>query len=429
MPELEKTQLEQMLEGVKAINEKQDALEKKWDSLDVEGLNKAKEDVIKIHEEAQAAEQKRVAMQQSIDAVTKTLEKGLRDPKTGEFKEYEEAFSRYLKKGHKVDEQLVSDVVEDMVSKGTYGVTGNDKDMVIKDLVAGSNVDGGFWLTADRSNRISTRMFETSPVRAVATIETTTSDVWEIILDDGEADYGWVGEVSSRADTNTPEIGLIKIPIHEIYAQPKASQKILDDAGFDIAGWLERKVGSRFTRAENTAFVSGDGSQKPKGFLSYAAWAAEGTYQRNAVEQYETASALTIEADDLIKLQGLLLSDYDPNAIFGTKRKTLYEDLFTLKDGNDAYLINPRLISEGGQLVILGKPIVLMNDIPEVAANSLSLVYGDFREGYTIVDRFGIRVLRDPYTAKPYIKFYTTKRVGGAVTNYEALKILKIKAS
>ena len=421
--------LKKMVTGVAAINDKQAELEEKLDPLDVDALNKAKDDVIKLHEDAQAAAQERTAQAEAIKSLTKAVEKGLRSPETGERKEYEEAFSQYMKKGVSVDSSLIDGIVADMIEKGCYGVTDNDKEMLKKDLSAGSNVDGGFWLTTDRSSRISTRVFETSPIRSIATIETTTSDLWEIILDDDETDYGWVGEVTARPDTNTPEIGLIKIPIHEIYAQPRATQKILDDAGFDIAGWLERKVGARFTRAENTSFVTGDGASKPKGFLTYAAWAAAGTYERNAIEQITSAASGVIDADDLIKFQGSLISDYDPNAMWGMKRKTLYDNIFTLKAGTtNEYLINPRIVAEGGQLVLLGKPIVLMNDLPDVAANSLSVVYGDFREGYTIVDRFGIRVLRDVYTAKPYTKFYTTKRVGAGVTNFEAIKILKTKS-
>jgi HK97 family phage major capsid protein len=257
----------------------------------------------------------------------------------------------------------------------------------------------------------------------------TTSDVMEILLDDDEADCGWVGEVDDRDDTDSPQIGLIKIPIHEMYAQPKATQKMLDDAGLDLEGWLSRKVEMRLGRKENTAFVVGDGSQKPKGFLSYDAWSSAGVYQRNAVEQIITDAASTIAGDDLIELQNSLIEDYQAGATWGMKRATWFL-IATLKTstGGD-YLLNPRVIAEGAEKILLGNGVTFMNDMPVKADNALPIVYADFKEFYTVVDRFGIRILRDPYTAKPYVRFYTTKRVGGAVTNYEAGKILKVLAT
>jgi HK97 family phage major capsid protein len=297
-----------------------------------------------------------------------------------------------------------------------------------KDLLAGSAPDGGFFLSNDRSSRVSMRVFETSPVRSVATVETTTADVWEVLIDDDEPASGWVGEVQDRPKTDSAQVALIKIPIHEQYAMPQATQKILDDAGFDIAGWHQRKVADKFSRLENTAFVSGDGSAKPKGFLSYSAWAAAGTYQRDAVEQVTTAASGTIAGDDLIGLQGSLIENYQPGAAWMMRRATFFNSIMTLADTAGQYLLNPLMIAQGADLQLLGKPVVLAADMPAVAANALSVCYANWREFYTVVDRLGIRILRDPLTSKPYVKFYTTKRVGGAVTNYEAGKILKIKA-
>jgi len=341
--------------------------------------------------------------------------------------EYSHDMAAYMRKGTAIAPELHEATIKRFMQKSLYGADEAEIDAQVKDLVAGSGPDGGYHIIAERSNRMIERIFETSPIRGLANLVTTTSDVFEFILDDDEADCEWVGEVSSRDDTGTPKIGMIKIPAHEIFAQPKASQKMLDDAGFDIEGWLNRKVSSRIGRKENTSFVVGDGAEKPKGFLDYANWAVAGQYQRNAVEQITSGTSGSFDGDDLINLQNQLIEDYQTGATWSLKRAT-FTTIMQLKGSNGQYLLNPRVLSEGGDKVLLGASVTFMNDMPGVAANALSIAIADWTEFYTIVDRFDIRVLRDPYTAKPYIKFYTTKRTGGAVTNYEAGKILKIQA-
>lgn len=438
MPELE-SKLEDIVKGVEALNAKHAEFESKSTADTAESkaiLDKIKEDIVKNVEASQKERTELAAivhqqkedfemLQKSIIAGTKGGDEGLKSA----FDEYNNHFAAFMKKGIPVPAEDVERIYRDIAIKSSHGASDNDIEIEVKTLVAGSNVDGGFFLTTDRSSAMSKRIFETSPMRPLADIQTTTSDVWEIILDDGEPDAGWVGEVSARPDTNTAGVGLIQISIHELYAKPKATQKMLDDAGFDIAAWHQGKVTRKFGRIENTSFTIGDGSKKPKGFSSYPAWDTAGTYQRDAVEQHETATATSIEADDLIALQGLLIEDYQNAAQWAMKRQTFFNNILTLKDSQGAYLINPRLIAEGGRLVLLGQPVNLFNDMPIVANNSLSVAIADWREFYTIVDRMGIRVLRDPFTETPYIKFYTTKRVGGAVTNFEAGKILKTKSS
>ena len=161
--------------------------------------------------------------------------------------------------------------------------------------------------------------------------------------------------------------------------------------------------------------------------MSHAAWAVNGTYERNKIEQIVSGTSAVVKADGLISLQNALLEAYQPNAKFLMKRAT-FGAVSKLKDGTGAYLLNPMMLPQGATMVLLGKPVIFADDIAAIAANSLSIAYGDFQKAYTIVDRMGIRVLRDPYTTKPFIKFYTTKRVGGAVTNYQALKIQKLAA-
>lgn len=427
--------LNKIIEGVKSLNEKHADLESRsaTDTAEAkEALEKIKTDITNATQEMQEMKQKAAAQEESFNLMQKEVlarngndNNGIKEL----FKEYDNHLAKYLRKGVPVPDEDVEKICNDIAKKTLFGVNEDQISREQKDLVAGSNTDGGFFLTTDRSNTMSVRMFETSALRPIANVQTTTSDVWEIILDDDEPDSGWVGEVTSRPDTDTAQIGLVKIPIHELYAQPRATQKMIDDAGFDIVSWHQNKVTSKFSRDENLAFTTGDGASKPKGFLSYAAWAVAGTYERNAVEQLTSATATTIEADDLIALMGALLEDYQGNAQWAMSRETFFNYILTLKDSYGQYLINPRLIAEGGQMVILGRPVNLFGDMPNVANNALSVAIADWREFYTIIDRMGIRVLRDPYTSKPYVRFYTTKRVGGAVTNFEAGKILKIKSS
>ena len=334
----------------------------------------------------------------------------------------------FMRTGTPISAETSEAVTRALCEKSFHGIGDDRKEAEMKTLIAGVNPQGGYFIRAERSATMIQRIFETSPVRGIANIETTNSDTFEIVIDDDEATSGgWVGETSSRGNTDTPDIGLLTIPIHEQFAQPKATQKMLDDAGFDIEGWLSRKVTNKMSRFENTAFVTGNGSQKPRGFLSLDAWAAAGVYERNALEQVNSGSAGAFTGDGVKKLQNALIEDYQARAIFGIKR-VAWEDIITLKDGNGAYLLDPRSFKVGDTLTLLGKPVIFMNDMPIVAANSLSMVYGDFSVGYTIVDRIGFRVIRDEVTDKPFIKFYTTKRTGADVTNYESLKIQKLAA-
>lgn len=427
--------LTKIVEGVKALNDKHAELEKKSETASAEGketLDKIKKEICDATEAMQEMKQKAAAQEESFNLMQKEFLANAgesKDELEKAFKEYDNHLAGYFRKGIPIPSDDVDRICKDIAKKSMYGVADERIDRETKDLAAGSNADGGFWLTTDRSNTMSVRMFETSPLRPIANVQTTTSDVWEIILDDDEPDSGWVGEVTARPDTDTAQIGLIKIPIHELYAQPRATQKMIDDAGFDIVSWHQGKVSRKFARDENLAFVSGDGASKPKGFLTYAAWAAAGTYERNAVEQVTGATASVIEADDLIGLQGSLFEPYQAGSQWAMSRETFFNSILTLKNVDGGYLISPRLLSEGGQMVLLGRPVNLFGDMPNVADNALSVALADWREFYTIVDRMGIRVLRDPYTSKPYVRFYTTKRVGGAVTNYEAGKLLKIKAA
>lgn len=278
---------------------------------------------------------------------------------------------------------------------------------------------GGYWVTPEMSDRITQIVFETSPVREFAAIEQIGTDSWEIISDENQAGFGWVGEQESRTETTTPDIGKRTIFAHEMYAEPRATQKLLDDAGFNVEAWLAGKVAERFARAEATAFVSGDGVARPRGFTTYAAGTSTGQ-----IEQITSTSNDALHGDDVYNMIYALKAPYRRNARFMMARLTI-RDIRLLKDANGQYLWQPNY-QAGEPQMVGGFPIEQADDMAAVGDANLPIAFGDFRAGYTIVDRMGIRTLRDPYTAKPNVKFYTTRRVGGDVVNYEAIKLLVI---
>ena len=336
---------------------------------------------------------------------------------------------RYLRHGTEFSPEIKEAIVIAMTEKAYHGLSDSEREHEVKALIEGSNPDGGYWLRPERLAKIVTRIFETSPVRQFASTVTTATNMVELIIDDEEADTGgWVGEVQKRDNTGTPQIGKLSIPVHEQFAQPLASQDMIDDAGFDLEAWVGGKVSRKMSRFENTAFVVGNGSQKPKGFMAYVAWAAAGVYERDAIEQFASGAVGDVTSDAFKEMQNGLIEDYQAGAIWAMKRAS-FANVITLKDPQGRYIFESRFINNRDEMRLLGKQVVFMNDIQGVANNALSYAYGDFAETYTIVDRMGIRVLRDALTQKPFIKFYTTKRVGGAITNFEALKIMKIDAS
>jgi HK97 family phage major capsid protein len=426
--------VDDMAQAVTAQREKVDALEKKYDGVNLESLKKMDSEIEilgqKISDAAVAQEGAQKAADQQMEIMQKTIGQiiagmGEKGEQKGEMSEVSKAFTNFLRssRSESAYEKMLESVADSIIKKEAFG---GDSEKIVKDLVLGSDGDGGYLAPTEFGATIMGRIFETSPVRSVANVITTAASEISFVLDDDEPDAGWVGEVDSRDDTSTPKVGQIIIPAHEIFAQPKATQKLLDDAGVNVEQWLAGKVSRKIGRVENTSFVVGDGSQKPKGFLSYAAWTTPGEYERNAVEQINSGISASFDGDSFKTLQNSLIEDYQASAVFMMKRAT-WSNVTKLKDNEDRYLFD--MISnfrDGDTLQVLGKRVILANDMPDQAADSLSVVYGDFGEGYTIADRIGIRVLRDPYTSKPFIKFYTTKRTGGAVTNYEALKIMKL---
>ena len=302
----------------------------------------------------------------------------------------------------------------------------------VKTMSVGSDPDGGYFVTPDVTGRIVKKVYESSPVRQYASAQTISTDALEGIEDLGEAGAGYAGEHATSGNTDTPQVGKWKIPVFWIDTEPKATQQLLDDAAVDIEAWLGGKVADKFARFENNQFVAGN-ANKIRGFISgYDVAADDGTgvtwgkigYVATGVDGDFAASA---KGDKLYDLMGLLKNEYLNGAAWFTRRSVI-TDIRKFKDGQNNYLWQPSFIA-GQPETIMGYPVARMEDVPAKASNSYSLAFGNLKEAYQIVDRQGIRVLRDPYTAKPYVKFYTTKRTGGGVVNYEAIKLMKFGTS
>lgn len=295
----------------------------------------------------------------------------------------------------------------------------------LKDFTVNVDSNGGFMVAPEMADFMSTVAFETSPLRSVARTMTISSDALEIPLNDKRFTVNKVGETQTAGKSATPDFGLIRIPTYIYEARPQASQKMLDDAAWDVEGYIAREVADEIGRAENTDFFTGNGSTAPQGLLTLPAWASAGTYERNKLEQILSGTSGAVTADFFKSLQGSLKEAYQANATWLMKRSTWLRAL-TLKDGQGRYLIgNDLLAGNFNQPELLGKKVVLCDDMAAVGANSLSVAYGDFQRGYIIVDRIGVRILRDPYTAKPMVEFYTTKRTGGGVYNFDCIKLGK----
>ncbi|MBV8061580.1 MAG: phage major capsid protein [Alphaproteobacteria bacterium] len=324
---------------------------------------------------------------------------------------YKQAFLNYIAKGNEVDLSSLQTKALEVINNG----------------------EGGFMVPPEMSDRIVTRQFDTTPMRQLATVMTISSDAVEMLRDTNEPSASWISELGVPSDTNDGGIGRIRIPVHELYAQPKATQKLLDDAVLNVEEWLINKVAAKFSRAENNAFVVGDGIGMPRGFTSYTAQAVSDSTRSWGVLQYvptgvNGAFATSSPADVLFDLVYQLRVGYHPKASFIMPRAVSDMIRKFKENTTQAYIWQPGL-QQGQPSTLLGFPVYLGEDMPPVATGSYSLAFGNFEEGYTIVDRTGMQILRDPYTGAPFIKFRCTKRTGGDVVNFEAIKLLKFSAS
>jgi HK97 family phage major capsid protein len=311
-----------------------------------------------------------------------------------------------------------------------YVRKGDGLDIEVKAMSEGSNADGGYTVPLEIERTIDRVLSQASPIRAIACVRQIGGGTYRKPITTAGAASGWVGETGSISQTGTPTLAALDFPAMELYAMPAATQTLLDDSQVDIEQWLADEVQVVFAEQEGAAFVNGDGSNKPKGFLHYTnvadaswSWGNIGYVASGA----DGAFAASNPSDALLDLAYAPKQGYRANGRWVMNRKT-ESAVRKFKDDNGNYIWQPGTAA-GQPATIFGYPVTESEDMPDIASNSTSIAFGDFARGYLIVDRVGIRVLRDPYSAKPYVLFYTTKRVGGGVQNFEAIKLMKFAAS
>ena len=296
-----------------------------------------------------------------------------------------------------------------------------------KALSAAVNSDGGYLVDPQTSDRVKSVLNATASIRAIASVVQVEATSYDVLVDHADVGAGWATETGAVSETDTPQIDRITIPLHELSALPKASQRLLDDSAFDLEGWLAGRVADRFARAEAAAFVSGNGIDKPRGFLTHATidndiwvWGSLGTVPTGADGAFDGADAIV----DLVYALG---AAYRARAVFVMNSKTAGA-VRKMKDNDGRFLWSDGLAAaEPARL--LGYPVLIAEDMPDIASGSHAIAFGDFAAGYTIAERPDLRVLRDPFSAKPYVLFYATKRVGGDVSDFAAIKLLRFAAA
>jgi HK97 family phage major capsid protein len=296
-----------------------------------------------------------------------------------------------------------------------YIKKGISDNLETKALSNGVNGDGGFLITPQLHHDIVEKVYEASPIRNLANVVNITTASLDVVIEDTRAGALWNGENTSVGDTASPTFTRKNIVVHDLIAQPKATIRFLEDNSVDAETWLAGRLADNFTASENAAFINGDGVNKPKGILSYV-----GT----SLTPLNSGVAGGLSGDSIVNLVYSLPEQYHGNAAFVMSRATA-QVIRQLKDSTGHYIWASNFAA-GQPETLLGHPVHLSSDMPNPANNSISVLFGDLSKAYTIVDRQDITILRDQYTDKPFVKFYATKRVGGDVVNFDAIKVLKL---
>lgn len=299
-----------------------------------------------------------------------------------------------------------------------------------KALNTSVSADGGYLINPEMAERIQGVQRSTASVRAVANVVNVESTSFDVVIDRTDLGSGWATELAAFAETATPVLERISIKLFELAAMPKASQRLLDDAAFDVEGWLAERIANKFARSEAAAFVSGDGIDKPKGFLSYNkitngswAWGQLGYVPTGAASDFATTNA----SDAIVDLVYSLGAEYRANGTFLMNSKTAGA-VRKMKDADGRFMWSDGL-ALGEPSRLMGYPVLVAEDMPDIGANAYAIAFGDFHAGYTVAERPDLRILRDPFSAKPNVLFYASKRVGGDVTDFNAIKLLKFAVS
>ncbi|MGG7565670.1 phage major capsid protein [Rhodovulum sp. DZ06] len=299
-----------------------------------------------------------------------------------------------------------------------------------KGLNTAVNAEGGFLVDPQTSERIKSVLESAGSIRAIAQVVQVEANSFDVLVDHGELGSAWSTEAASVSETAAPVVERVSIGLHELSAMPKASQRLLDDSAFDVEGWLAGRIADRFAAAEADAFINGDGVDKPKGFLSYTNVPA-GTETWGEIGYVATGSAGDFSAADpadaIVDLVYSLGAQYRSKASFVMNSKTAGA-VRKMKDADGRFLWTDN-IAQGEPPRLMGYPVLIAEKMPDIAGDAYAIAFGDFGAGYTVAERPDLRVLRDPFSAKPHVLFYATKRVGGDVTDFSAIKLLKFAVS
>ena len=320
--------------------------------------------------------------------------------------------------------------LEEKAAFDGYLKTGQSFGLELKAGLSTASNSAGYIVPEQTERAIERRLMAGSPMREIATVRTIGAGVFRKPVSTAGVAAGWVAETAARPETDPATLALLEFPSADLYANPAATQSLLDDAMIDLDEWLAAEVEDAFAAQETAAFVTGDGVNKPKGFLSYpivadasAVWGEIGYVASGAAGAFAPSNP----SDRLIDLVYAPKAQYRPNGRFVMNRKTV-SAVRKFKDADGNYIWQPAQRA-GETASLLGYRVTEIETMPDIAANSAAIAFGDFQRGYLIVDRAGVRVLRDPYSAKPYVLFYTTKRVGGGVQNFDAVKVMKFAVS
>lgn len=393
-----KTLIEQINAAVKEMREVNDTrlnkIEAKVDPLDLAQFDKISASIDQL--------QTALTDQATTIAALKLNGTGMGDlPATDP--EYVGAFKAHMRRGDQMDNNLRAS------------------------LNKGADSQGGYVAPIEWDRTITNKLKRISAIRDNAMVQNVTGPGFKKLFNDRAVGSGWVGETASRPQTTTPGFGMLDFTTGEIYANPAISQQLLDDAAVDLEAWLAGEVDTEFSRQEGIAFLSGDGQNKPYGILTFITGAVNAArHPWGAIESVSTGNATAMTGDGFIDLMYKLPGEFAANAKLYINRLSLGAAR-KLKDGQGNYLWQPSYIA-GQPQTLNGAPIVELPDMPAIGAGAVAALYGDMEQTYMVVDRLGIRVLRDPFTNKPFVHFYTTKRVGGGVYNPEPMKALVVGA-
>lgn len=295
-----------------------------------------------------------------------------------------------------------------------------------KALSTAVNSDGGYLVDPQTADSVKSVLNATASIRSIATVVNVEATSFDVLIDHSNVETGWATESGGIAETATPQIDRITIPLHELSALPKASQRLLDDSAFDIEGWLAGRIADKFARAEAAAFIHGDGIDKPRGFLTHSAVDNQ-IWAWGTLGYVPTGIDSDLNGDSIVDLVYALGAQYRANAVFVMNSKTAGR-VRKLKDADGRFLWSDGLAA-GEPARLMGYPVLIAEDMPDIDSGALALAFGDFGAGYTVAERPDLRVLRDPFSAKPHVLFYATKRVGADVSDFAAIKLLKFAVS